>query len=81
MERLLHDSREGILYIAASHGATEVRLFGSRAWSEAEGASDVDLLTSLGPCSTLLDLVAIKNQEDLPGCPVGVVTEESMTCR
>jgi hypothetical protein len=30
MEQLLHGRREEILKVAASHGATEVRLFGSR---------------------------------------------------
>lgn len=30
MDQLLHDRREEILKIAANHGATDVRLFGSR---------------------------------------------------
>jgi len=80
MDQLLHDRREEILKIAASHGATHVRLFGSRARGEAVGASDVDLLVRLDPGRTLLDLVAIKQDlEDLLGCPVDVVTEEAIS--
>ena len=59
MDQLLHDRREEILKVAASHGGTDVRLFGSRARGEGGGASDVDLLVRLAPGLTLLDLVAI----------------------
>jgi len=79
MDQFLHDRREEILKVAASHGATDVRLFGSRARGEAGGASDVDLLVRLAPGHTLLDLVAIKQDlKDLLGCPVDVVTEEAI---
>ena len=78
MDQLLHDRREEILKVAASHGATDVRLFGSRARGEAGRVSDVDLLVRLAPGRTLFDLVAIKQDlEDLLGCPVDVVTEEA----
>jgi predicted nucleotidyltransferase len=80
MDQLLYDRREEILKVAASHGATDVRLFGSRARGEAGGASDDDLLVRLGPGRTLLDLVAIKQDlEDLLDCSVDVVTEEPIS--
>src|SRR5208283_3793334 len=79
-DQLLQDKRQEILNVTASHGATDVRLFGSRARGEAGGASDVDLLVRLAPGRTLLDLVAIKQDlEDLLGCPVDVVTEEAIS--
>jgi len=80
MDQLLHDRREEILKAAASHGATDVRLFGSRARGEAGGGSDVDPLVRLAAGRTLLDLVAIKQDlEDLLGCSVDVVTEEAIS--
>jgi uncharacterized protein len=80
MDQFLYDRRGEITNVAASHGATDVRLFGSRARGEADAASDVDLLVRLAPGRTLLDLVAIKQDlEDLLGCPVDVVTEEAIS--
>ena len=72
--------REEITRIAARHGARSVRLFGSHAHGEPTPSSDVDLLVELGPESTLLDLIAIKQDvEDLLGCPVDVVTEAAVS--
>jgi uncharacterized protein len=69
-----------IVRIAARHGARNVRLFGSHAHGEPTPSSDVDLLVELAPESTLLDLVAIKQDvEDLLGCPVDVVTEAAVS--
>ncbi len=80
MDQLLRDRREEILRVAASHGATDIRLFGSRARGDAGASSDVDLLVKLAPDGTLLDLVAIKQDlEDLLNCPVDVVTEEAIS--
>lgn len=45
----MHGSREEIRMVAASHGATNVRLFGSRARGKAGMSSDVDLLVKLDP--------------------------------
>jgi predicted nucleotidyltransferase len=66
--------------VARSHGAREVRIFGSRTRSESTSESDVDLLVSLEPGRDLLDLVAIKQEvEALLGCPVDVVEEEGLS--
>ena len=74
------EQREQIVRIAASHGARRVRLFGSQARGKSTPSSDVDILVDLAPGSTLLDLVAIKQDiEDLLGCPVDVVTEAGLS--
>jgi predicted nucleotidyltransferase len=60
-----------ILRVAQSHGARTVRVFGSRARGDATAESDLDLLISLEPGRSLLDVVAIKQDlEDLLGFPV-----------
>lgn len=43
----LRARREEIVRIAAAHGASNVRVFGSVAWGEADAASDVDVLVDL----------------------------------
>lgn len=78
--QLLKNKREEILRIARSHGATRVRLFGSAARGEAGPKSDVDVLVTLEPGRTLLDIVAIKQDlEDLLGREVHVVTEAAIS--
>lgn len=80
MDQLLQRNSEEISKIAASHGATDVRVFGSRSRGDAGPSSDLDLLVKLAPGRTLLDLVAIKQDlEDLLDCPVDVVTDESVS--
>jgi predicted nucleotidyltransferase len=77
---LIDENRAEILRIAASHGATRVRIFGSYARGEAGPDSDVDLLINLESGRDLLDLVAIKlDLEDLLGRPVHVVTEGAIS--
>jgi predicted nucleotidyltransferase len=69
-----------ILRIAHSHGARTVRVFGSRARGDATAESDLDLLISLEPGRSLLDVVAIKQDlEDLLGFSVDVVTEGGLS--
>lgn len=79
-QEVLREKREDVLRIAASHGAANVRLFGSLARGEAGPGSDVDILVTLGPGRSLLDIVAIKQDlEDLLGCKVDVVTEAAIS--
>lgn len=76
----LSDKRRDLLRIAAQYGASQVRLFGSLARGEASPNSDVDILVTLQPGRSLLDLIALKQDlEDLPGCPVDVVTEAAVS--
>lgn len=48
--------REEILRLAASHGARNIRIFGSVARGEADESSDVDFLVEMEPGRTLLDM-------------------------
>ncbi len=77
---LTSEERQEIIRIASSHGAGNVRLFGSRARGESSAHSDLDLLVQLDPGRSLLDLIAIKQDpEDLLGCPVDVVTDAALS--
>lgn len=79
MDQLLREKREDIRRIAAKHGASNVRIFGSLARGEATEASDVDLLVEVGaetsswfPAGLVLDL------EEILGRKVEVVTEKGL---
>ena len=79
VEQLLQGKREGILSVAAQHGARNVRLFGSAARGEASDASDLDFLVEMEPGRSLLDLVALRNDlMDLLGREVDVVSEDGL---
>lgn len=76
----LEQFRDTILEVAARRGATQVAIFGSLARGEGNPRSDIDLLVSLEPGRTLLDLIAIKQDlEDLFGRPVDVLTSASLS--
>ena len=78
--KVLKNKREEILRIAASHGARNIRLFGSVSRGEAGRKSDVDILVRLELGRSLLDIIAIKQDlEDLIGCEVDVVTENAIS--
>ena len=68
--------REEILRYAASHGARNVRVFGSAARGDADTTSDVDLLVEMEPGRSLLDLVGLwQDLEDLLGTHVDVLSD------
>ena len=76
----LKDKREEILRIARSHGAQNIRVFGSLARGESGPGSDLDILVDLEAGRSLLDLVAIKQDlEDLLGYEVDVVTAAAIS--
>jgi hypothetical protein len=80
INQILQDKQKVILQIAAQHGARNVQVFGSLARGEATPESDLDLLVTLEPGRSLLDLIAIKQDlEDLLGCEVDVVTEAAIS--
>jgi len=73
------DRRPDILRIAASHGARNVRVFGSVARGEDGPDSDVDLLVEMEPGRSLLDLVALgQDLEELLQRKVDILTEGSV---
>ena len=74
------DQRALILEIAATHGAMNVRLFGSRARENADKESDIDLLVDMQPGHSLLDLIAIKQDlEEKLAVQVDVLTEAGLS--
>jgi uncharacterized protein len=79
---LLKAQRPAILQLAAQHGASNVRVFGSVARGEAGPESDVDLLVDLEPGRSLLDLVGLwQDLEDLLEHKVDVVTDGGLNER
>ena len=77
--QVVRDKREEILRIAASHGAHNVRIFGSVARGEAGPDSDVDFLVDMGAGRTLLDLAHLfMDLEALLGCRVDVAEPEGL---
>jgi len=74
--------RAEVLRLAATHGATDVRVFGSVARGEADERSDVDLLVRLAPGRSLFDLGGLLvDLEELLGRRVDVVTERGLRPR
>ncbi len=71
--------RREILHAAEANGARRVRLFGSAARGLETGASDVDLLVTLEPGRTLLDLARLEARlEQLLNRVVDVVPESGL---
>ena len=69
------EHRDEILRIAARHGATNVRVFGSVARGTAGPESDLDLLIDVGPnTSSWFPGGLIVDLEELLGCRVDVAT-------
>src|ERR1041384_5659001 len=82
IEEILGEKREEILRIAAKHGVTSIRVFGSVARGEAGPDSDVDFLIEAGPDVTPWfpgGLVA--DLRDLLGRDVDVVEECALRSR
>jgi len=76
----LSDHAAAIREIAARHGATNIRVFGSHARGEARLDSDLDLLVRMEKGRTLLDLIAVQQDvEDLLGIDVDVVSEGGLS--
>ena len=79
---LLKQKREEILKIAARHGASNVRIFGSVARGEADDRSDIDILVTFESGVSLLDHAALMlDLESLLGCKVDVVSEKGLRPR
>ena len=75
----IQQKRADILRIAASHGASEVRLFGSVVRGTAGDGSDLDILVKMAPDRSLLDRIAISQDlEDLLHVKVDVVNEKAL---
>lgn len=76
---LLEAKREAILRVAERYGARNVRVFGSAGRGEAGPESDIDLLVSLEPGRSLLDLTGLVLElQDLLGRRVDVVSDDGL---
>ena len=76
---ILQSQRSAILSLAAKHGASNVRLFGSLARGEGQPESDIDFLVEMEKGRSLLDLVALwQDLEELLGQRVDVVESEGL---
>jgi predicted nucleotidyltransferase len=79
VQQAVLEHREEILHIAARHGATNVRVFGSVARGTAGPESDLDLLVDAGPdTSPWFPGGLIVDLEDLLGCRVDVATPSTL---
>ena len=77
---LLRARKAEIVRVAAAHGASNLRVFGSVARGSAGPASDVDLLVDFEPGRTLLDHVGLwRDLESLLGRAVDVVSAGGLT--
>jgi predicted nucleotidyltransferase len=76
----LHRQRDAVLAIAARHGASNIRLFGSVVRGEERPNSDIDLLIDLAEGRGLEDYLAFAEElEQLFRRRVDVVIERSLS--
>ncbi|HEX6441740.1 MAG TPA: nucleotidyltransferase family protein [Stellaceae bacterium] len=76
----LHRRRDDILAIAARHGVSNLRIFGSVARGEEKAESDIDLLVDLADDRGFDDYLGlIEELERLFGRRVEVVIERSLS--
>lgn len=78
----LRTYKSEILCIAANHGASNVRVFGSLARGTARAGSDIDLLVDFERGRTLVDYVGLwRDLETFLGCSVDVISSGGLTGR
>ena len=76
---IIEDKKEQVLALAARHGASNVRVFGSVATGTADQDSDIDFLVDLEKGRSLFDLGGLlMDLQKLFGRKVDVVTENGL---
>ncbi len=71
--------RDKLLAIAAGHGASNLRVFGSVARGADKEGSDIDLLVDVRQGTSLFDLVGLQQDfEDTLGMKVDLLTEPEL---
>ena len=79
LKKLLLVNKTKIIEIAARHGASNIRIFGSIARGEADKNSDIDLLVTIEPGRSLLDHAAMHLElQKLLGHKVDVISERGL---
>ncbi len=83
INQVVQERREEIITIAAKHGASNLRIFGSVARGEADENSDLDLLIDYDSKkrSPWFPLRLIRELETLLNCKVDIVTEQGLKDR
>ncbi len=77
---LLRTHRDRILQLAAQHGASNVRIFGSVARGDARPESDIDFLVEMEGSRSLLDLIELgQDLESLLHRKVDVLTDRGLS--
>jgi predicted nucleotidyltransferase len=78
-QQITHDHRTALLDLAAQHGLSNLRVFGSVARGEAGPGSDIDLLATVPVGMSLLLLCRFERlAEESLGMPVQLVAEDSL---
>ncbi len=78
----LRTKRDAVLAIAAKHGATNVRVFGSVVTGGATDESDIDFLMDLPARGSLMEYIALRQDlEDYLGRRVDIGSETMLHCR
>ena len=76
---ILQERKDDIRRIAATHGAYNIRVFGSVVRGEAGPESDIDLLIEKGPMtSSWFPAGLVLDLEELLGRRVEIVTEKAL---
>ncbi len=79
LDQIVSERRAEIQEVAARHGVTSIRVFGSVARGDARPESDLDLLIETGArTSSWFPGGLISDLEALLGCRVDVVTEAAL---
>ena len=80
--KTVKERRDEILALAVKYGAHHVRVFGSVVRGQADEESDLDLLVTMEPGRSLLNLGGLLMEaRDLLDCKVDVVTEQGLRPR
>lgn len=78
----LQERRGDVLRLAASHGARNLRVFGSVARGDSDQSSDLDLLVDMEAGRSLFDMGGLlMDLQDMLGCKVDVVSEKGLSPR
>ncbi len=79
LRKIIEEKREEILDLAAQHGASNVRIFGSVARGEESEDSDIDFLVDMDEDRSLLDRIGlIQYLGDILGRKVDVATVKGL---
>lgn len=80
IEKIIKLKHAEIVRVAKKYGALKIQLFGSAARGETNESSDLDFLVEMKHGTSLLDIIAIKQDlEDLLGVEVDVVTKAAIS--